>query len=137
MSDVVDHWTRSRMMSGIKGKHTKPERLVRFYLHAAGLRFRLHAKHLPGTPDLVLPKYRAVVFVNGCFWHRHSGCKYASTPATRPSYWASKFSRTVSRDILVASALRKAGWRVFTIWECEARDDLGLDNLFWQLVSEA
>jgi DNA mismatch endonuclease (patch repair protein) len=121
MIDIVDSRTRSRMMAGIRGKDTKPELALRRSLHALGFRYRLHAKDVPGKPDLVLPKYKAVIFVHGCFWHRHQGCRYASTPATRPEFWASKFSATVARDSAVRSALLQSGWRVATIWECALR----------------
>ena len=118
MPDIVDRATRSRMMSGIGGKNTKPEILVRRYLHGAGLRFRLHRAGLPGRPDLVLPRYRAVVFVHGCFWHRHSGCKFAYTPKSNLKFWTTKFRDNVERDIRIVAQLRKLGWRVFVIWEC-------------------
>lgn len=119
MVDVVDRATRSRMMSGIRGRDTKPELIVRKYLHAAGLRFRLAPKNLPGKPDIVLPKYRTVAFVHGCFWHRHESCKFATVPATRPKFWLKKFADNVARDERVAKALEQTGWRVFVIWECE------------------
>lgn len=117
MTDVVDRATRSRMMSGIRGRDTKPEKQVRSYLHRAGLRFRLHAS-LPGKPDLVLPKHHAVVFVHGCFWHRHSGCRYATTPSSNIEFWQEKFDANVARDKRVTRQLRKAGWRVFVVWSC-------------------
>src|SRR4051812_1880798 len=98
MVDVVDKATRSRTMSGIRGKDTQPELAVRRYLHSRGLRFRLHKKGLPGRPDLVFPRYRTVVFVHGCFWHRHSRCRFATNPATRPAFWAAKFAQNVARD---------------------------------------
>jgi DNA mismatch endonuclease (patch repair protein) len=126
MTDIVDSQTRSRMMAGIRGKDTKPELALRRSLHALGFRYRLHAKGVPGKPDLVLPKHKAVVFVHGCFWHRHPGCRYASTPATRPEFWASKFSANVARDSAVRSALLQAGWRVATIWECTLRTEAGV-----------
>jgi len=116
--DVVDAVTRSRMMAGIRGKDTKPELIVRSFLHRAGLRFRLHAK-LPGKPDLVLPKYRAAVFVHGCFWHRHEGCRYATTPANNAAFWQEKFAANVRRDSLVRQQLEKLGWLVLVIWSCE------------------
>ena len=122
MTDVVDKATRSRMMSGIKGKNTKPELLVRKYLHGQGLRFRLHAKELPGKPDLVFPKYKAVVFVHGCFWHHHPGCKFATKPKTRASYWNNKLSENVKRDGYQIAALEGLGWRVFVVWECELQE---------------
>ena len=121
MIDVVDQKTRSRMMSGIRGKDTRPEMLVRSGLHRLGFRFRLHARNLPGSPDLVLKRYRAVVFVHGCYWHRHEGCRYATTPATRPEFWQEKFEANVERDQRHQKMLREAGWRVFVVWECALR----------------
>ena len=115
---MVDAVTRSRMMSGIRGKDTKPERIVRSFLHRTGLRFRLHAK-LPGKPDLVLPKYRAAVCVHGCFWHRHEGCRYATTPANNAAFWREKFAANVARDAKVRQKLEQLGWRVLVIWSCE------------------
>ena len=117
------------MMSLIKGKDTRPEQLVRKHLHAAGLRFRLHDRRLPGTPDLVFPKYRAVVFVNGCFWHSHPGCRYTAVPATRSEFWAKKFAATIERDRTKSNSLTATGWRVFTLWECQASDARSLDQL--------
>lgn len=116
--DVVDRVTRSRMMSGIRGKDTKPEMIVRSFLHRAGLRFRLHAK-LPGKPDLVLPKYRTVVFVHGCFWHRHEGCRYATTPTSNVLFWEAKFAANVQRDAQVIRRLEEQGWRVEVVWSCQ------------------
>ena len=121
MVDIVDKATRSRMMAGIKGRNTKPELVLRKALHARGFRYRLHAKNVAGRPDLVLPRYRAVVFVHGCFWHRHEGCRYAATPATRPEFWQAKFSANVARDIAVRDSLLESGWRVATVWECALR----------------
>ena len=109
------------MMGGIKGADTKPERDLRSALHARGLRYRLHAKNLVGRPDLVFPKHRAVVFVHGCFWHRHSGCRYATLPATRPDFWQAKFAANVLRDERVRAELLQHGWRVATVWECALR----------------
>lgn len=119
--DIVDQATRSRMMAGIKGKDTKPERLLRQALHARGFRFRLHSSKIQGRPDLAFPKYRAAVFVNGCFWHRHKGCRYTTTPSTRSEFWQAKFDTNVARDSLVCTALLKYGWRVATVWECALR----------------
>jgi DNA mismatch endonuclease (patch repair protein) len=119
MVDVVDKATRSRMMAGIRGRDTTPEMTVRRYLHAQGLRYRLHAKSLPGRPDLVFPRHRAVVFVNGCFWHRHPGCRYATLPRSNTAVWDAKFSDNMRRDALAVARLAAAGWRVFTVWECE------------------
>ncbi|NGO62444.1 DNA mismatch endonuclease Vsr [Rhizobium daejeonense] len=121
MMDIVDRQTRSRMMAGIRGKDTKPELALRRALHARGFRYRLHAKHVPGRPDLVFPKHHAVVFVHGCFWHRHNGCRYTSTPSTRPEFWQAKFEANVARDATVRAALLESGWRVATVWECALR----------------
>lgn len=121
MADVVDRATRSRMMAGIKGTNTRPERELRAALHARGLRYRLHAKDIVGRPDLVFPKYRAVVFVHGCFWHRHEGCRYATTPTTRPEFWHRKFAGNVARDRHVKQELLRSGWRVASVWECAIR----------------
>ena len=126
MTDIVDSQTRSRMMSGIRRKNTKPELALRRSLHALGFRYRLHAKGIPGRPDIVMPKYRAVIFVHGCFWHRHAGCRYATVPATRPEFWAAKFHANVVRDATVQSALREAGWRVGTVWECALRTETAI-----------
>jgi DNA mismatch endonuclease (patch repair protein) len=119
MTDIVDAATRSRMMSGIRGKDTAPERAVRSFIHRAGLRFRIHRKDLPGTPDITLPQHRAVVLVHGCFWHRHPGCPFAYTPASRQEFWSKKFAENVARDRRKEERLRDLGWRVFVIWECE------------------
>lgn len=118
MTDVVDRATRSRMMSGIRGKDTKPELIVRKYLHRAGLRYRIAPKGLPGRPDIVLPKYDTVVFVHGCFWHRHKNCRFAATPKTNIEFWQSKFDMNVARDKHVTSQLRQAGWHVYVVWSC-------------------
>jgi DNA mismatch endonuclease (patch repair protein) len=118
MTDIVDRATRSRMMSGIRGRDTKPEIIVRKYLHAQGLRYRIASKNLPGKPDIVLPKYRTVVFVHGCFWHRHRGCRFAATPKTNPDFWRRKFVANVTRDRAVRKQLRAMGWKVLVIWEC-------------------
>lgn len=134
MTDVVDHATRSRMMRGIGPRDTGPELVVRRYLHAAGLRFKLHVLDLAGTPDIVLPKYRTVVFVHGCFWHRHRGCRFATNPATNSAFWSAKFSANVSRDTRNARMLRQLGWQVLVIWECQTRFEEALDRVFWQIV---
>jgi DNA mismatch endonuclease, patch repair protein len=118
VADVVTPAERSRMMSNIKGANTRPERLVRSFLHRQGLRFRLHGRKLPGKPDLVFPKYRCVVFVHGCFWHRHPGCKYAYNPKSRVDFWQKKFAENVTRDARNISELRDRGWRVLVVWEC-------------------
>ena len=121
VSDIVDHQTRSRMMSGIRGKNTKPELSLRRALHSRGFRFRLHSAKVSGRPDLVLPMYRAVVFVHGCFWHRHRSCRYSTTPATRTEFWKAKFASNVARDDAVRTKLLAEGWRVAIVWECVLR----------------
>ncbi|KAA9009700.1 very short patch repair endonuclease [Histidinibacterium aquaticum] len=121
MTDIVDQQTRSRMMSRIRGKNTKPELALRRALHARGFRFRLHSKKVYGRPDLVLPKYRAAVFVHGCFWHRHEGCRFATTPSTREEFWRKKFQANVARDEAVREKLLEDCWRLATVWECTLR----------------
>ena len=117
--DIVDRATRSRMMSRIRGYDTTPELAVRAHLHQAGLRFRLHVRDLPGRPDIVLPRWNAVVLVHGCFWHRHPRCPLAYMPASNRSFWEAKFDSNVARDRRNRTALRREGWRVFTVWECQ------------------
>ncbi|MEL6422726.1 MAG: very short patch repair endonuclease [Pseudomonadota bacterium] len=126
MADIVDAATRSRMMSGIRGKDTKPELAVRRGLHRIGFRFRLHVKDLPGRPDLVLPRYRAVIFVNGCFWHGHD-CNLFKWPKTRPEFWREKIEGNMKRDETKIAMLTNHGWRVATVWECTFK---GADRLF-------
>ena len=109
------------MMSGIRGKNTKPEMTLRRVLHARGLRYRVHVKEIQGRPDIVFPKYRAVVFVQGCFWHRHKDCRFATTPATRPDFWQAKFAANIQRDRVVREALLSQGWRMAIVWECALR----------------
>jgi DNA mismatch endonuclease, patch repair protein len=137
MADIVDPVTRSRMMAGIGPANTVPEVRVRRYLHAAGLRFRLHDKRLPGRPDIVLPAYRTAIFVHGCFWHRHPGCSLTTNPATNTPFWRLKFDRNVKRDSRKTDALRALGWRVLVIWECETRDEHALEALFWRVVARS
>ena len=117
MADVVDSRTRSRMMSGIRGRDTKPEMVIRRGLHARGYRYRLHSSRLPGKPDLVFPSRRAVVFVHGCFWHGH-GCALFKWPTTRHQWWRSKIEATQERDRAVARQLSSDGWRQLRVWEC-------------------
>ena len=122
MADVVDLATRSRMMSGIRGRDTRPEMAVRRALFAAGFRFRLHRRDLPGTPDIALPGRKVAVFVHGCFWHRHVGCRYSKLPASRPEFWKAKLDGNVDRDARAVQALQAMGWRVLVVWECAIRD---------------
>ncbi len=133
--DIVDQATRSRMMSGIRGRDTTPELLVRRYLHAAGLRFRLGGHRLPGRPDIVFPSRRIAVFVHGCFWHRHQGCRYATTPSTQPAFWSSKFTANVARDAQALRNLDTMGWTSLVIWECETRSARPLDELAWKILA--
>lgn len=135
MADVVDSAARSRMMASIRGKDTKPEVRLRSGLHQMGLRFRLHRRDLPGSPDLVFAKYRAVLFVHGCFWHRHDSCRFAYTPSSNCQKWAEKFAGNVERDRRQITLLRQAGWRVFVIWECVLRAK-DLRELFLAIAAE-
>ena len=129
MSSEVIHKVseqRSRNMSAIKSKNTKPEIKVRKILHSMGYRFRLHSKDLPGSPDIVLPKYKTVIFVHGCFWHRHENCKYASTPKTRKEFWNKKFTENKKRDSEIQEKIKILDWRSIVIWECETKN---IENL--------
>jgi DNA mismatch endonuclease (patch repair protein) len=134
MVDIVDSATRSRMMSGIRGRNTKPEILIRSQLHRRGFRFRLDARDLPGRPDIVLPRYRAVIFVHGCFWHGHD-CHLFKWPQTRPDFWRDKIGRNRSNDDKVQAALRERGWRIAVVWECALRGaNRDLDSVLQRLV---
>ncbi|NLO72054.1 MAG: DNA mismatch endonuclease Vsr [Porphyromonadaceae bacterium] len=133
MADVHDKATRSYNMSRIKGTDTKPEMLLRKYLHAHGIRYRLHNKNLPGKPDLTLAKYHTVIFVNGCFWHGHKGCKYFVLPKTRTEWWRDKIEETIKRDIKAMKDLKESGWNSTVIWECELKPEkrnTTLENLY-------
>jgi len=127
MADRIDTAARSRTMAAIRSKNTRPEKWVRSALHRQGFRFRLHNKKLPGSPDLVLKKYHAVIFINGCFWHQHEGCAAAHLPKTRTDFWQNKFARNVVRDQKVLYQLKILGWRTAIVWECglkkKCRDD--------------
>ena len=121
-ADVVTPDHRSKIMSMIKGKNTKPEMIVRSVCHEMGLRYRLHRKDLPGTPDLVFTKHRICIFVHGCFWHRHPACKYAYTPKSRLDFWLPKLAKNVERDSLAQEKLKALGWKIVVIWECHTKD---------------
>lgn len=137
MADQITKAHRSWNMSRIRGKDTIPERQVRSLLHCLGYRFRIHRNDLPGQPDIVLPRYQAVVLVHGCFWHRHVGCKYAYTPKSRIQFWQQKFADNVKRDAFNLKALESAGWRVIVVWECELKDVIALQSrLSRELKSE-
>jgi DNA mismatch endonuclease (patch repair protein) len=133
MTDVFTKSKRSEVMSRIKGSNTKPELAVRSLLHRMGYRFRLHKTVLPGKPDIVLSRFKTVIFVHGCFWHRHKDCRFAYTPKSRTDFWLKKLESNVIRDIQVKSDLELLGWRVITVWECELRD---MDLLSRKIVAE-
>jgi DNA mismatch endonuclease (patch repair protein) len=127
--DVHDKETRSYNMSCIKGKGTKPEEFVRKYLFSQGFRYRKNDKHLPGTPDIVLPKYKTVIFVNGCFWHGHKGCKYFVWPKNNADFWKKKIEQNIARDKRDFLLLQEAGWRVIVVWECSLKKNVCIKTL--------
>lgn len=129
MTDVHSEKVRSFNMSRIKGKNTKPELIVRKFLFANGFRYRLHVKNLPGKPDIVLPKYKTVIFVHGCFWHGHKGCKYFVVPKTRTEWWVSKINANKQRDLDNLVALKSSKWRIFTIFGCELKSQARSNTL--------
>lgn len=131
--DVHSPETRTYNMSRIKGKNTKPEIAIRKWLWSRGYRYRLHVKGLPGKPDIVLTRLKTIVFVHGCYWHRHPGCKYAYEPKSRVEFWTAKFVDNVDRDKRNQNALMEMGWRVVVIWECETRDPNRLEVLLYEL----
>ncbi|OJJ23430.1 very short patch repair endonuclease [marine bacterium AO1-C] len=138
MADVHDKKTRSYNMSQIKGKNTKPEVLVRKFLFAHGLRYRLYNKQLPGKPDIVLKKYKTVIFVQGCFWHGHQGCRYFVIPKTRTEWWVNKINGTIERDKKHQKLLMNEGWNVEVVWECELKKDKRektLNDLYLKIYS--
>ena len=134
MADRISKERRSWNMSRIRGGNTKPELIVRSLLHRLGFRYRLHVRTLPGCPDIVLPKYRVVVLVHGCFWHRH-GCKSTATPKSNKSFWQAKFKENVARDAAVCKQLRAYGWRVLTIWACRVSDEVKLGRQLKRFLS--
>ncbi len=129
MVDVVSTETRSAMMAGIKGRNTKPELQVRKALHAGGFRFRLHRKELPGCPDIVMPGRKVAIFVHGCFWHAHHGCRLAKVPSTRSEFWKEKLGRNAARDQAAVQTLQRQGWRVLVVWECFLRQQKELPDI--------
>ncbi len=122
-TDVHDKKTRSYNMSRIKGKDTKPEVMVRKYLFSQGFRYRKNDRRLPGTPDIVLPKYKTCIFVNGCFWHGHENCRYFVVPKTNTDFWMNKINRNIERDKENFDALKQTGWKVIVVWECQLKKD--------------
>lgn len=140
MADRLSPERRSWLMSRVRGKNTSAEIRVRSAAHARGLRFRIHCKDLPGTPDMVFPKWRTVIFVHGCFWHRHPGCQKATSPKSNPGFWLEKFARNVVRDEANVAALRSKGWRAAVIWECETKSLKALsdrlDHIFGGVTKE-
>lgn len=136
MADVHNKQTRSYNMSQIKSGNTKPELLVRKFLHANGFRYKLHDKTLPGKPDIVLPRYKTIIFIHGCFWHGHANCKYFKIPQTRTAWWLQKINTNKANDANAIKALKKAGWKIITVWECRlkpARIEKTLSSLLNQL----
>ena len=133
--DIISKEKRSWNMSRIRSKDTKPEMIVRSLLHRMGYRFRLHVKNLPGKPDIVLPKYKTVIFVHGCFWHQHLKCKYAYTPKSKVVFWEKKFADNISRFKIVKKKLEHLNWNVFVIWECEIKSNADLVNKLGRYIN--
>jgi len=132
MADSLTKEKRSWNMSRIRSKDTKPEMYVRSLLHHMGYRFRLHQKGLPGRPDIVLPKYKTIIFVHGCFWHRHKNCKYAYTPKSKIEFWLKKFQGNIERDKKHEEELKKLGWKKIVVWECQIKNLSALENKFYK-----
>ena len=135
MADVHSREIRSYNMSRIKGKDTKPEMLVRRFLHGQGYRYRLHVKNLPGKPDIVLPKYKTIIFIHGCFWHGHEGCRYYVVPKTRTEWWLGKINGNIENDKKAIKVLKKEGWRIITLWECQLKPTV-IDKTFISLLKK-
>ncbi|SEP36767.1 very short patch repair endonuclease [Mucilaginibacter sp. OK283] len=137
MTDIHSAQVRSYNMSRVKNKNTKPELLVRRFLFSKGYRYRLHDKKLPGKPDIILPKYKTVIFVNGCFWHGHESCKYYTIPKTRTEWWIKKINGNIFNDRLVRDTLKKSGWKIVDVWGCELKSSLihnTLNNLIEKIL---
>ena len=137
MTDTLSKEKRSWNMAQIRSRNTKPEIAVRRILHSLGYRFRLHRKDLPGNPDIVLPKYKSVIFVHGCFWHRHKDCRYSYSPKSRTEFWQDKFAENIERDKQSAEELKMLGWRQLVIWECEAKDPENIRSIIDRFFEEA
>ncbi len=135
MADVHTKEQRSYNMSRIKGKNTKPEMLVRRFLHANGFRYRLHVKDLPGKPDIVLAKYKTVIFIHGCFWHGHKDCKYFILPKTRTAWWLNKINGNIANDVHIIGVLQKRLWKIITLWECDLKSST-IDKTLTSLMKE-
>jgi DNA mismatch endonuclease (patch repair protein) len=129
MADVHSKETRSYNMSRIRSKDTKPELLVRRFLHKNGFRYRLHVKDLPGKPDIVLPKYKTVIFIHGCFWHGHEGCKYSTLPETRKDWWRNKIGKNIANDRKSEEILMATGWKIIIIWSCSLKKSSQIQDL--------
>ncbi len=138
MTDVFTKEKRSKVMSNIKSKNTSIEELVRKFLFSRGIRYRKNDKRYCGKPDIVIPKYKTIVFVHGCFWHRHKGCKFAYMPKTRENFWKEKFNMNVQRDELCCKSLTQCGWNVITVWECELRKnpEIRLIQLYGEITGK-
>ena len=136
MADVFSRTKRSWVMSRIRNVNTRPEIIVRSFLHQRGFRFRLHASQLPGRPDIVLPKYQTVIFVHGCFWHSHHGCRNAVFPRTRSAFWRAKILGNKQRDAKALRHLRSLGWKVLVIWECETKAEQRLEKRLTALLQQ-
>lgn len=134
MTDKFSSSVRSLIMSKVRQKHTKPEIQVRSILHRAGFRFSLHRKDLPGNPDIILPKYKTVIFVHGCFWHQHKNCPKSARPTTKVEFWNNKLDKNIARDAVNIELLKKASWKVITVWECELKKN-NIENLTERLAS--
>ena len=132
--DIVSRERRSTMMSRIRAKDTGPEIVVRRIAHRLGFRFRLHGRDLPGTPDIVFPRHKKIIFVHGCYWHRHKGCKKAYQPKSNVEFWQQKFTKNLDRDRENQGLLQRQGWQVLVIWECETQDEISLGNKLLQFL---